>query len=172
MSSRATRTSAVASDAVVAAATACILRRLAPVRVARPHPLRTAPRPLSRSPGPTRVSSALTNAVAPTRRGLERRGWSSIAAGFGALYDFRIGGAPLLRLSMCDGFVQMSVSVSDVRRASGRAYRSPRVWGDAPAVRYLFEISLLASLYYGSAKLGYALEFAGPVAAIVWLPVG
>jgi signal transduction histidine kinase len=32
--------------------------------------------------------------------------------------------------------------------------------------------ALLAGLYYGSAKLGYALEFAGPVAAIVWLPVG
>jgi signal transduction histidine kinase len=30
----------------------------------------------------------------------------------------------------------------------------------------------LAALYYGAAHLGYALEFAGPVAAIVWLPVG
>ena len=27
-------------------------------------------------------------------------------------------------------------------------------------------------LYYGAAKLGYELEFAGPVAAIVWLPAG
>jgi signal transduction histidine kinase len=31
---------------------------------------------------------------------------------------------------------------------------------------------LLAGAYYGSAKLGYQLEFAGPVAAIVWPPVG
>ena len=30
----------------------------------------------------------------------------------------------------------------------------------------------LAGLYYASAKLGYLLEFAGPVAAILWLPVG
>jgi signal transduction histidine kinase len=27
-------------------------------------------------------------------------------------------------------------------------------------------------VYYGAAKLGYVLEFAGPVAAIIWLPVG
>jgi len=31
---------------------------------------------------------------------------------------------------------------------------------------------VLPAVYYGSAKLGYALDFAGPVAAIVWLPVG
>jgi signal transduction histidine kinase len=30
----------------------------------------------------------------------------------------------------------------------------------------------LAALYYGAARLGFAFEFAGPVAAIVWLPVG
>src|SRR4051812_1519501 len=33
-------------------------------------------------------------------------------------------------------------------------------------------IGALAALYYGAAHLGYALEVAGPVAAIVWLPVG
>src|SRR5919204_4198159 len=33
-------------------------------------------------------------------------------------------------------------------------------------------IAVLAGLYYGSAKLGYTLGFTGPVAAIVWLPVG
>jgi signal transduction histidine kinase len=38
--------------------------------------------------------------------------------------------------------------------------------------RYLVGVALLAGLYYGAAKLGYALEFTGPVAAIVWLPVG
>src|SRR3954463_12492140 len=31
---------------------------------------------------------------------------------------------------------------------------------------------LLAGLYYGAAKLGYELKFAGPVAAIIWLPAG
>jgi signal transduction histidine kinase len=30
----------------------------------------------------------------------------------------------------------------------------------------------LAGLYYATAKMGYLLEFAGPIAAILWLPVG
>src|ERR1700741_3291240 len=30
----------------------------------------------------------------------------------------------------------------------------------------------LAVLYRAAAEIGYALQFAGPVAAIVWLPVG
>jgi len=38
--------------------------------------------------------------------------------------------------------------------------------------RYLFGVLALGAMYYGAAKLGYLLEFAGPVAAIVWLPVG
>ena len=33
-------------------------------------------------------------------------------------------------------------------------------------------IATLAAAYYGAAKVGYALEFSGPVAAVVWLPVG
>jgi signal transduction histidine kinase len=33
-------------------------------------------------------------------------------------------------------------------------------------------VLLLAALYCGAAQIGYALQFAGPVAAIVWLPVG
>ena len=39
-------------------------------------------------------------------------------------------------------------------------------------VRYLAGVAALAGLYYGAAQVGYALDFAGPVAAIVWLPVG
>src|SRR3954464_15057657 len=39
-------------------------------------------------------------------------------------------------------------------------------------LRYPAGLVLLAGLYYGSAKLGYELEFAGPVAAIVWFPAG
>src|SRR3954465_15670582 len=38
--------------------------------------------------------------------------------------------------------------------------------------RYVAGVGALALSYYGAAKVGYALEFAGPVAAIVWLPVG
>jgi signal transduction histidine kinase len=41
----------------------------------------------------------------------------------------------------------------------------------APA-RYPVGVFALAGLYYAGAKTGYLLEFAGPVAAIVWLPVG
>src|SRR3954451_10695457 len=33
-------------------------------------------------------------------------------------------------------------------------------------------IALLAALYYGAAQVGYALDIAGPVAAIIWLPAG
>jgi integral membrane sensor domain MASE1 len=39
-------------------------------------------------------------------------------------------------------------------------------------VRYILGVIALAAAYYGSAQIGYAFEFAGPVAAIVWLPVG
>jgi signal transduction histidine kinase len=42
----------------------------------------------------------------------------------------------------------------------------------AALFRYSVGIAALAGLYYGSAELGYALRFTGPVAAIVWLPVG
>jgi signal transduction histidine kinase len=38
--------------------------------------------------------------------------------------------------------------------------------------RYLAGVLALAGAYYAAAKLGYELEFAGPVAAIVWLPAG
>ena len=37
---------------------------------------------------------------------------------------------------------------------------------------YLWGVVLLALLYYGVAKFGYAFGFSGPIAAIVWLPVG
>ena len=38
--------------------------------------------------------------------------------------------------------------------------------------RRLGGMAVLAALYYGSAKLGFVLHFSGPVAAVVWLPVG
>lgn len=51
-----------------------------------------------------------------------------------------------------------------------------RLWRAAPdrhlGVRYPFGVAALAVAYYGAAHLSYALDFAGPVAAIIWLPVG
>src|SRR5215217_3942194 len=38
--------------------------------------------------------------------------------------------------------------------------------------RYGAGVVALAAAYYAAAKVGYELEFAGPVAAIVWLPAG
>jgi signal transduction histidine kinase len=53
---------------------------------------------------------------------------------------------------------------------------SPHSWwvrhGTRPWYRFGFEVGLVAGLYYGAAKLGYAADFAGPVAALVWLPAG
>ena len=50
-----------------------------------------------------------------------------------------------------------------------------RTWSQRlanPTARYLLGVGALAGLYYAGAKTGYVLEFSGPVAAIVWLPVG
>jgi len=44
--------------------------------------------------------------------------------------------------------------------------------GVAAVARYVVEVAALACLYYGSAKLGYALRFSGWAATIVWLPAG
>jgi signal transduction histidine kinase len=49
--------------------------------------------------------------------------------------------------------------------------RAPSV-GSALSAPYAAGILALAAGYYGAAKVGYELEFAGPVAAIVWLPAG
>src|SRR4249920_4261931 len=39
-------------------------------------------------------------------------------------------------------------------------------------VRYALGVVVLAALYYGAAQIGVELKFVGPVAAIVWPPVG
>ena len=49
--------------------------------------------------------------------------------------------------------------------ALGRRTRYPRGG-------YALELTLVVALYYVAAHVGYAFEFAGPVAAVVWLPVG
>jgi signal transduction histidine kinase len=41
-----------------------------------------------------------------------------------------------------------------------------------PRLRYVLGVVALGILYRGVAQVGYELQFAGPVAAIVWLPVG
>jgi integral membrane sensor domain MASE1 len=41
-----------------------------------------------------------------------------------------------------------------------------------PVIGYLVRLVVLVALYDGAAQLSFHLEFAGPVAAIVWLPVG
>ena len=48
---------------------------------------------------------------------------------------------------------------------------APRRYG-RERIAYPLAVAVLAAAYYGAAQLGYALEVAGPVAAIVWLPVG
>ena len=67
----------------------------------------------------------------------------------------------------------MSVSVTEIATGAQVAQRVwPRAGRRERVTRFLLEVGLLAALYYGSAKLGYELGFSGPVAAIVWLPVG
>jgi signal transduction histidine kinase len=41
-----------------------------------------------------------------------------------------------------------------------------------PGLRYALGVVALAAIYFGAAQVGYALDFAGPVAAILWLPAG
>ena len=51
------------------------------------------------------------------------------------------------------------------RASAGALFTQPRI-------RYAVGVIALAALYRGAAEIGYALQFAGPVAAIMWLPVG
>src|SRR5438105_2012786 len=67
----------------------------------------------------------------------------------------------------------MSVAMSEVAAAppatAGGGYLARMRRG---RTQWLVRVAAVAALYYGAAQLGYALRFAGPVAAIVWLPVG
>lgn len=60
------------------------------------------------------------------------------------------------RVSHLAGFPGRSQGSSSVAQWAGRAGG----------------VAVLAALYYGAAHVGYAFNFSGPVAAIVWLPVG
>jgi hypothetical protein len=53
------------------------------------------------------------------------------------------------------------------------ASRVPRaLYRNGPAPRYVRNVAGLVLCYYAAAHLGYAFHFSGPVAAVVWLPVG
>ena len=41
-----------------------------------------------------------------------------------------------------------------------------------PRARQAAGVVALAVVYRGAAEIGYTLQFAGPVASVVWLPVG
>jgi signal transduction histidine kinase len=63
--------------------------------------------------------------------------------------------------------------MSDAFVSDATEGRLPLAWRDPHhRGRYLLTVGGLAAAYYGAAKLGYQLEFAGPVAAIIWLPAG
>src|SRR5262249_52034240 len=67
----------------------------------------------------------------------------------------------------------VGVSLTEIATEGAVAQRVwPREERRDRALHFAFEVGLLAALYYGSAKVGYELGFSGPVAAIVWLPVG
>ncbi len=55
-------------------------------------------------------------------------------------------------------------------RALGRIRLAVPTWDFRRS--YVAQFAFLVAAYYASAHLGYAFRFAGPVAAIVWLPVG
>ena len=65
----------------------------------------------------------------------------------------------------------MRPGVEAVSRPVFRRFRhSLPAWNSSG--RYLAGVLALAGGYYGAAKLGFELEFSGPVAAVVWLPAG
>src|SRR4051794_16407656 len=74
-------------------------------------------------------------------------------------------------LGLMPGGVLASHAASGAPRAeAGRAQAVS--WVGSARLRYLLGVFSLAAVYYGAAHLGYAFEFAGPVAAILWLPAG
>ena len=71
--------------------------------------------------------------------------------------------------------VQPSVRGDGAETAGARSRTGPAGRAAVLAHRhggYLVGVLALAVLYRGAAEIGYALNFAGPVAAIAWLPVG
>ena len=65
------------------------------------------------------------------------------------------------------------VALAAREAAIERPWRLPEAWRlHLPMGRFVRGVVALVVAYYAAAHLGYALGFSGPVAAIVWLPVG
>lgn len=62
-----------------------------------------------------------------------------------------------------------SAGVIDAAFSRGRTQGSSLT---VQRVLYVGGIAVLAALYYGAAQFGFTFAFAGPIAAIVWLPAG
>src|SRR3954451_12815487 len=78
---------------------------------------------------------------------------------------------PAARASPASGTVALASGVGAARRlAPGRLGSAVVAWRRER--RLMTGVLVLAGAYYAAAKLGEALEFSGPVAAIVWLPAG
>jgi signal transduction histidine kinase len=68
---------------------------------------------------------------------------------------------------------EVGLAQAEPRQAAAVSLPAPRAGLLAGSgARYLLTLVALAALYRGVAQIGYALNFAGPVAAIAWLPVG
>ena len=86
--------------------------------------------------------------------------------------------AALRRLLAEVRYALTSVRMARVGMAMDGAYvaAEPAGWADARASqrfwRYNLMVASLAVAYWGIAKLSFVLGFAGPVAAVAWLPVG
>jgi signal transduction histidine kinase len=82
----------------------------------------------------------------------------------------------LRRLVEAEILNNMSGIASSVRARLSATEGTPRpralAWPSARAFHVQFAVLGLAAVYYAAAKVGYALEFAGPVAAVIWLPAG
>jgi signal transduction histidine kinase len=61
------------------------------------------------------------------------------------------------------------ISIGEEQRSASASTALSDLLGRVPLV---LGMATLAAAYYGAARVGYALEFSGPVAAVVWLPVG
>ena len=78
---------------------------------------------------------------------------------------------PAARASQAPGTRAMTSGVGAARRlVPGRLELAVAAWRRQG--RFVTGVLVLAGAYYVAAKLGYVLEFSGPVAAIVWLPAG
>src|SRR5829696_1728458 len=73
-------------------------------------------------------------------------------------------------LSMPNETVAQQKAPARAVRSAGRVGLAREAW--QLHGRYVAGVVALAAAYYAAAKVGYELEFAGPVAAVVWLPAG